>query len=91
MIAIIVWLLPEPDSPTMATRLARDRRGSTPAHRLDTSPSSCEKRTSRLRIEKDSRGHHQRSFGSSASRRPSPKKFSANSMHDQRSAGIDQQ
>ena len=54
-----------------------------------TAPSSVRKRTLQVLHRKDrvAFAHPQRSFGSSASRRPSPTKFSANSVETRKKAG----
>ena len=79
MRAIIVWLLPEPDSPTIATVSPRaDMRGRCPC---TASTVAVERAKAHVQVADASSdaarpsAAAQRSFGSSASRRPSPRKL----------------
>ena len=79
MIDRFVTDLPDPDSPTMPSVSPRARSNDTPSTALTTRPSSS-KYVRRLRTERSGQRQPFLICGSSASRRPSPRKLSENSV-----------
>ena len=81
IIARLVTLLPDPDSPTIPTVSPFSMLNDTP-RTASTTPSSVWKPHTKIIYRKQRLGHY-RFFilGSNASRNPSPKKFSANSVN----------